>query len=312
MRTATTIGIYGLALCAVVGGAWTAGAAIGPVDTATPPAAEHDVGAPPGGHDMGAMAAPASDDVPAGLASSRSGYRLVVQDSQLPVGTAVPLRFQVLGADERAVTTFDVSHEKQLHLILVRRDGVHYQHLHPALAPDGTWSLDVALPAAGTYRLLADFVPHGGPATTLGTDLQAAGEFSPESPAPSRKSVVDGYEVTLDGALAPGADSPVTATVTRDGKPVTDLQPYLGAYGHLVSLREADLAYLHVHPMGGPGDGVTPSGPQVEFSTHVPSAGRYRLFFDFQVNGKVRTAEFTVDTTGAAIPHDAEPHGHGG
>lgn len=308
MRTPATLGLYGLALAVVVGGAWTAGAALGPVDTGRPPAAEHQMDGPAAGHDMGAM--PAADDVPPGLASARDGYRLRVQDTMLPMGASTPLRFQVLGADQLPVTAFDLSHEKRLHLILVRRDGVHYQHLHPVMAPDGTWSLDVTVPAAGTYRLLADFVPHGGPATTLGTDVQVAGDFRPESPRPSTSSTVDGYQVTLDGVLVPGADSPVTATVTRDGRPVTDLRPYLGAFGHLVSLREADLAYLHVHPLGTPGDGVTPAGPQVKFSVDVPSQGRYRLFFDFQTGGQVHTAEFTVDTGGAA--HDAEPHGHGG
>ncbi|TNC21799.1 hypothetical protein [Amycolatopsis alkalitolerans] len=314
MRTATTIAGYGLALAVVVGGAWTAGAAIGPVETGTPPAAGHEMDAPAPAHDMGTMAAPASD-VPPGLAAARDGYRLHVVDTVLPTGTPVPLRFHVLGPDEKPVTAFDVAHEKELHLILVRRDGVHYQHLHPVLAADGTWSLDVALPAAGTYRLIADFTPRGGTATTLGTDIQAAGEFRPALPPPSRVSTVDGYQVTMGGTLVPGADSPVTVTVTRDGTPVTDLQPYLGAFGHLVSLREADLAYLHVHPLGTPSDGRTATGPGVGFSVDVSTQGRYRLFFDFRHEGKVRTAEFTVDTTGdaaPAAPQDAAPHGHGG
>jgi hypothetical protein len=110
----------------------------------------------------------------------------------------------------------------------------------------------------------------------------------------------------------------VTLTVNRDGVPVTDLQPYLAAYGHLVALREGDLAYLHVHPDGSPGDGVTPAGPQIEFVAEVPTAGGYRLFLDFQHGGVVRTAEFTVPTfaTGAAAPatppaaHPADGHGH--
>ena len=109
-------------------------------------------------------------------------------------------------------------------------------------------------------------------------------------------ATVGGYEVTLDGELEPGESSAVTATVTRDGEPVTDLEPYLGSYGHLVALREGDLAYLHVHPEdAGP-------GPEVPFVAEVPSAGRYRLFLDFQHAGVVRTAAFTLETE--------EGHGH--
>jgi hypothetical protein len=77
---------------------------------------------------------------------------------------------------------------------------------------------------------------------------------------------------------------------------VTDLQPYLGAYGHLVALREGDLAYLHVHPDGHPGDGTTAPGPDVVFGAEVPSPGRYLLFLDFRHDGEVHTAPFVVDT----------------
>jgi hypothetical protein len=66
----------------------------------------------------------------------------------------------------------------------------------------------------------------------------------------------------------------------------------------LVALRAGDLAYLHVHPDGSPGDGVTESGPQVVFFAEVPSAGRYRLYLDFKHQGVVRTAEFAVTASG--------------
>jgi hypothetical protein len=94
----------------------------------------------------------------------------------------------------------------------------------------------------------------------------------------------------------------VTLTVSRDGVPVTDLQPYLGAYGHLVALRDGDLAYLHVHPDGTPGDGRTAAGPQITFYAEVPSNGAYRLFLDFQHRGVVRTAEFTAVAGAAGAP----------
>ena len=104
----------------------------------------------------------------------------------------------------------------------------------------------------------------------------------------------------------------------RDGEPVTDLDPYLGAYGHLVALRAGDLAYLHVHPDGTPGDGTTPPGPDVVFYAAVPSAGTYHLYLDFKHQGVVRTAAFTVRTSGAAaasttdISGDDSGDGHTG
>jgi hypothetical protein len=123
---------------------------------------------------------------------------------------------------------------------------------------------------------------------------------------------VDGYEVKLNGTLVPGRSSKLTLSVSKDGRPVTDLQPYLEAYGHLVALRSGDLAYLHVHPDGEPGDGKTKPGPDITFYAEVPSSGAYRLYLDFQHEGKVRTAEFTaLAGNGTAPPApEEEPHGH--
>ncbi len=90
-------------------------------------------------------------------------------------------------------------------------------------------------------------------------------------------------------------------TVSRNGQPVTDLQPYLAAYGHLVALRDGDLAYLHVHPDGGPGDGHTTAGPGITFYATVPAGGDYRLFLDFKHGGTVHTAAFTA--------HAGQAHG---
>ncbi|MFC5669074.1 hypothetical protein [Streptomyces incanus] len=130
---------------------------------------------------------------------------------------------------------------------------------------------------------------------TLGADLAAFGPYRPQRlPEPRDTARVDGYEVRLDGTLRPGWGTELDLTVSRDGKPVTDLQPYLGAYGHLVALRSGDLAYLHVHPNGEPGDGRTEPGPAVSFTATAPSAGTYRLFPDFKHDGAVRTAAFTV------------------
>ncbi len=81
---------------------------------------------------------------------------------------------------------------------------------------------------------------------------------------------------------------------------MTSLEPYLGAYGHLVALRAGDLAYLHTHPEGAePVDGEV-SGPEVKFATTAPTPGRYYLYFDFQVDGQVHSARFVLDTTGSA------------
>ena len=252
---------------------------------------------------------------------SDGGYTLALSERQVATSPDTPVRFRILGPDGEPVTEYEREHGKDLHLIVVRRDMVGYQHVHPTLGADGTWSAAVDLSAAGVYRVFADFKPAGGDGLTLGADLSAGGSYEPRAlPDPVRTVQVDGYEVKLDGALVPGESSLLTLSVSKDGKPVTDLQPYLEAYGHLVALRDADLAYLHVHPDGSPGDGKTEPGPQIRFFAEVPSVGDYRLFLDFKHGNEVRTAEFTVradeGTPDAPVAdgdaeHGESEHGHG-
>jgi hypothetical protein len=286
MNTAGKLSAYGVALALIATGGWAIGSAVGPLET-TPAVAE-------GGHgDTHSGTVAETLDEPAGLASSRGGYTLTPTTTTLPTGTPTTFSFRITGPDGHAVTRFDVEHEKRMHLIVVRRDTAGFQHIHPTMSADGTWSVPITLAAPGSYRAFADFTPTRGEGTTLGVDVSAPGDFQPRSHAPSTTATVDGYEVTLSGHLTPGELSKVTLTVTKHGKPVTDLQPYLGAYGHLVALRTGDLAYLHVHPDGEPG--TTPPGPAVTFYAEVPTAGTYRLFLDFKHGDTVRTAEFTVE-----------------
>lgn len=315
MNTAGKLSAYGAALALVAGGGWVIGNAVGPF--AGSAGAHGDEDAAHGDAHSGTVAETAHPDQPGGLASSRGGYTLTPTSTTLTPGDNEEFSFRIVGPDGEPVTRFEVEHEKRMHLIVVRRDTAAFQHVHPEMETDGTWNVPLNVDQPGSYRAFADFVPTGGEATTLGVDLAVPGEFQPATYAPSRVATVDGYEVRLGGDLEPGRTSTVTLTVTKDGEQVTDLQPYLGAYGHLVALRGGDLAYLHVHPDGEPGDGDTKSGPTTTFHAAVPSAGTYRLFFDFQHEGKVRTAEFALraDMAGRATgsaPTSATDDGHGG
>ena len=136
--------------------------------------------------------------------------------------------------------------------------------------------------------MFADFDPAGNdPQLTLGIRPHGPGTFDPQGAA---RAIAHGAGRRLHRHPRPatseaGKQAKLTLTVAKDGKPVTDLEPYLAAYGHLVALREGDLAYLHVHPDGEPGDGTTKPGPSITFFAEVPSAGRYRLYLDFKHGG---------------------------
>lgn len=318
MRTPLKLAAYGGVLAVAFGGALGVGSVLGsPIpavgDTHTAGEAHDEPSGSTAGHGESHTPEPSqtlqTNDLPGGLMVSDRGYTLAPNTSTLGAGIQTAFTFRILDANGEPITTFERSHDKQMHLIAVRSDTTGFQHVHPTVSDDGKWSVPLDL-TAGTWRIFTDFVPAQGEAKgdslTLGANISVAGEYTPAAlPAASRTAEIDDYTVTVDGELIPGEESELTLSVARDGEPVTDLEPYLAAYGHLVALRAGDLAYLHVHPAGTPGGGQTESGPGITFYAKVPSVGDYRLYLDFQHDGVVRTADFTATADYSQDPGDA-------
>jgi hypothetical protein len=236
---------------------------------------------------MGEMASDAkmAPQAVRGLAVSDDGLTLRLARSTATPGKPFALAFRIVDRRGQTVRGFDVEHTKRMHFIVVRRDMTGFQHLHPAQRPDGTWTVPVTLRDAGSYRVFADFSVDGKP-HTLADDLTADGTVrSQELPAPVHSVDVDGLRVShTEGASRAGAESRLAFDVTRDGRPVA-VEQYLGAKGHLVALRQGDLAFLHVHP----------DESSLRFMADFPTAGRYRLFLQFKTDGRVHTAVFTQE-----------------
>ncbi len=301
MNAGAKLGAYGLVLAAALGGGAALGGAAGPIDVDDAPAHDQhdDAEAPPAHGGDGPQHDPRHDEGPAvgGLSIAADGHRFVVDDTLADPGE---FAFVIEGPDGEIVTGFDIEHEKRLHLVIASRDLTAYAHLHPEMDTDGRWTTDLPRLPAGAYRAFADFHPTGGEAITLGVDLTNPGNVeAPPRLAPRTIDQIDGYEVRLSGQPAAGRSTTLELTVLLDGEDVTT-DPYLGARGHLVALRDGDLGYLHVHPLSDEGPGP------VRFAAEVPSPGSYALFFDFSHDGEVRTARFVIDVP-AATSGDPEP-----
>jgi hypothetical protein len=215
----------------------------------------------------------AHDVAAAQTAAAMHGYQLVRRAGPDPRQPS----FVVRDPSGAAVTSFDVVHERPLHAIIVRPDLSGFRHVHPAIAGDGSFSVD--LPAAGTWHVVFDFTPTGGPELVLATNLDD------ETPVEAV-------------ALPPESDEAATAgiTVRRDGLvftpsiPTADIEPYLGQPAHLVAFRQSDLAYVHLHPS------ATQMNGMIMFDDTL-AAGTWRLFLQLQVDGDVHTFEFTAVMT---------------
>jgi len=238
-------------------------------------------------------------------------------------------KFRHPGTGE-VVKKFEVVHEKQFHLFVISQDMEFFQHIHPVEQADGTWTIDLMLPKAGYYKVLSDFLPTGGSSQFLARPLVTAG-YQGDLEEDRARLVADTNLTKRVGDI--------TATVTYDpstfvvglyghihffltdtatGRPITDLQTYLGAFGHTLIMSEDMEDYVHSHPLdilampdddGGPPQFLIPpgadlekirGGPEVTFEGLMPKPGLYRAWTQFRRNDQIRTFAFTFNVVAPA------------
>ncbi|HEV2859769.1 MAG TPA: heavy metal-binding domain-containing protein, partial [Pyrinomonadaceae bacterium] len=245
------------------------------------------------------------------------GLKVVSEPAQPKAGALARLRFVVSHPQTgETVKSFAVNHEKLFHLFVVSEDMSDYQHLHPRLEPDGSFTAEAVLARPGLYHLHSDFFPAGGTPQVLHSRLSTAGPGATTPPAsPARLTPdaeltkdVGGLKVTLDfGGKEPEAGALVPLRFrladARTGRPARDLEPYLGAWGHALVLNADQSEYLHSHPtesVPAASDAAAPrGGPEVEFKTMFPAPGLYRVWTQFQRAGEVVTVSFTLKVRAA-------------
>ncbi len=246
------------------------------------------------GHD-GSGQTPHGGEAPAetggnGLSDASAGLRLQIDPTRLEIERRSRLALAIVDRHGEPIGPLRAAPgEPPLHLILVRRDLTGYRHLHPK-PRGGSYVADLALPLPGIWRAYADFEVEGEK-IVLGRDLFVPGEFTPQPlPAVADAARAGSYDVELGRQeLRVGTETTLRFRISRAGEPVQALQPYLGAAGHLVAIREDDLAYLHVHPLE-----ISVAGA-IDFGADFAEPGRYALFLQFKHEGRVQTARFTVE-----------------
>ena len=208
------------------------------------------------------------------------------------------------------VKEFNIVHDKPFHLFVVSQDLTYFAHIHPQQQADGGFTIETMVPKAGSYIIYCDIFPVGGMPQVAHLNLITAGFdgdlFSSQAQLEPDKiltKTLDGvrFELTLNPP-EPIGGRPATLkyhlTDEKTGGPVTDLQPYLGAWGHTLILSEDVSDYIHSHPTEMIPDGVDRTkiygGPDVSFDAFFPRPGRYRVWSQFQRQGQLITVSFTI------------------
>lgn len=237
-------------------------------------------------------------------------YRLDVAIEPPDVRPKVPFELTLTvghPATGDVVQEFEVVHDRQYHLFLISHDLSFFEHIHPTQGDDGRWAINAEVPKPGFYRVLSDFVPKGASPQFLSRSIATAGfDGDLESQAPELDEDWQ-VEKTVDGLVASVSIEPnplvegqwghLTFSLrdAASGAPVTDLQPYLAAFGHTLMMSGDMRDYVHSHPTPRPENDIARGfgGPQVEFEGYMPRAGYYRAWTQFQRAGRISTFPFT-------------------
>jgi hypothetical protein len=228
-------------------------------------------------------------------------YRLVFrkEPAHVPAGRPVELQFELIDPrTKKRATHFEVVHERLFHLFLVSADLGYFVHDHPTLGSDGIFRFRTTLPQAGIYRLLADCYPTGGTPQLLPHYLTTAGydKSIAESTAhpPADISPKNSANMAVSLRMEPAEPVPGKKTMlffTLD--PGEGVEPYLGAWGHLLAASNDLMDAIHEHPIyvnDKPADGK----PEIQFNVFFPREATYRIWVQFQRKGVVNTAAFTI------------------
>ena len=214
------------------------------------------------------------------------------EPEEVQAGQPATLRLMIHDPGGAIVQDFETVHEQKIHLIIVRERLDQFAHIHPQIDPDGNITTVFTFPTGGKYRLYADHKPSGKDQATAIAELQVSGDTPPAPElTPNAPGNITGEglnaDVSVENAEKSGATRIVFSLMDSSDTPVADLQPYMGAMGHLVIISADGKQYVHAHPA----EEKTANGT-VEFETHFVMPGIYKAWGQFQRGGKVHIVAF--------------------
>lgn len=207
-------------------------------------------------------------------------------------GSKVKTKIYIFNKEGNKVEDFDIEHEKLMHMMVIHKNLSYFNHIHPEYKGKGLFEVETDFPLSGDYKIIVEYKPKGTDTQTFMKKVSAAGE--PEE-SPIQKEIVQNietgkYKVTINkNQLGANQDEMISFDIkeTSSGKTI-QVEPYLGADGHMVILDKDLNKYIHSHNM-------KTEGENVDFHVKIQETGEYHAWFQFQHKGEVQTAPFVLE-----------------
>lgn len=238
------------------------------------------------------------------------------EPKEIKAGEKTKLSFAIRNDKDEMIRDLQIVHEKPMHLLIVSEDLQEFYHEHPEPQTDGSYAASFTFQNGGKYKLYADFTPVGAEQVVKSYPVEVSG--TPRASVALKadekfEKTVGNLRVTMkpSGDLISNRDLMLEFQVfdAQTGKPVTDLQNYLGAKAHFVVISQDLEEFVHAHPMSTDNaKGVEHKHDASEeklhgeeaqsiVSAHIsfPKQAIYRVWAQFQRGGNVTTVPFTFE-----------------
>lgn len=239
--------------------------------------------------------------------SEQFDVKITPTPEKIEAGKAVQLSLDITENGKKA--PIDVVHEKKVHMLVVNQELTWFDHIHPEEQSNGNYTVSETFPYGGKYLIYTDFKPSSASGIVNQQELEVHGEKNTQSPMTANKfvSIVDGYKITLVNGddFKTNRAQHMGFSIEKDGKYITskDITPFLGAVAHVVMIGKEDKNFMHIHPTSN-------EKYPIHGETSFEKSGIYRMWVQFQIDGKVHTADFTVNVIKGTKTKEVEKHEH--
>ena len=185
----------------------------------------------------------------------------------------------------KPVSNLEITHDKIMHVVLVRNDLKHFDHIHPGMAESGKFVVPYILSASGTYRIWIDFTIDGMQ-HIIDFDIDVLGNVDAEE-----KDTLKGIKVDLKlpKKIMAGEEVELKFNVTdNNGNAVPITEKFLGATAHLIEIDGTLEEFGHNHDEEFDNDNI------ISFKQKFIKSGKHKLWVQFSKDGETKTANFEL------------------
>lgn len=215
----------------------------------------------------------------------------------------VTLKFKLKDNKGRMITSNQLgfSHTKKIHLMAIDPTMTDYHHLHPVTSKTpGIFQTEWAPETPGPYRLFLESTDVQSDRLITGV-LDVGGTYivQPITDRPlSTQAQVDGYNfhiLTATDVLSLNTPSTLRLQITKNDQAITNLEPIMGAFAHLVGFTSDGKEMVHMHPMSPePKSETDRGGPELQFHIKPTRFGKLPLFLQVKIDDKTLTVPFMM------------------